>query len=293
MGGPGSGRRRDAGIESRLEGVRDLVGRRPDHEIAKLAGCSEFKVRKYRLSLGIDRRPGRPSPVADRLEATGMKVCPSCRQDKPRAEFYVQRRGCAAPSVYCKKCSRTGIGGALVFAELMAGRKLCSLCHEAKPFSEFKPSKSRERHGCYSRCRPCATGRLRELMWDVRAKVFDAYGGRCQCECGCRDGRQWVLTIGHRFNDGAEERRRARAAGEKQGAAGGLEMYRWLWKRGCPKDRYYLQCFNCNCASQRNRGTCPGVAYMPTSSKRQNVADSQLEFADKLRLNLGRISYES
>lgn len=82
----------------------------------------------------------------------------------------------------------------------------------------------------------------------TKIEVFSAYGGvMCIC-CGESDIR--FLTIDHKYNDGAEERRLLGSVG------GGMAFYRYLKRLGYP-DGYQVLCYNCNCGKRINGGRCP------------------------------------
>jgi hypothetical protein len=82
----------------------------------------------------------------------------------------------------------------------------------------------------------------------LKAELIAAYGGQCAC---CGEPNPGFLTIDHIFNDGHVER----AAFPKGG--GSHHLYERLKKRGYPKDRYQLLCFNCNMGKAFNHGVCP------------------------------------
>jgi hypothetical protein len=73
----------------------------------------------------------------------------------------------------------------------------------------------------------------------AKMKVIAHYGGQC---ADCKEDRIERLTIDHKNDDGAEQRR-------KYGYKTGSRFYRWLIKNQFP-DYLELQvlCFNCNCS---------------------------------------------
>lgn len=83
---------------------------------------------------------------------------------------------------------------------------------------------------------------------EIRAEFIQAYGGKCQCPGGCDVTEPEFLSLGHVFNDGAQHRR---ATGVR-----GYAMYRLIAEEGYPKDRYRLECHNCNMA-RAHFGRCP------------------------------------
>jgi hypothetical protein len=99
-----------------------------------------------------------------------------------------------------------------------------------------------------------------------RAKVYAAYGDKCQC---CGESNPLFLTLDHVNNDGHIER--------KQFSQGGL--YSRIIQRNFP-DIYQLLCWNCNTGKRRNNGVCPhqeGSTVIPKgSSSKQSEASSIL-----------------
>ena len=91
------------------------------------------------------------------------------------------------------------------------------------------------------------TAYRRKRYADAWAELLVAYGSRCAC---CGETRERFLTIDHVFNDGGAEKRR-------EGYGSGIGFYLFLKRRGYPKDRYRLLCYNCNCGRARNGGVCP------------------------------------
>jgi len=93
--------------------------------------------------------------------------------------------------------------------------------------------------------------RLREkrriYLWNLRLEMIVAYGGACQC---CGESAPHFLSIDHIHNDGNQER-----AGRKHMT--GMRFYFQLRKRGWPRDRYQLLCYNCNFGKAHYGGVCP------------------------------------
>jgi hypothetical protein len=80
---------------------------------------------------------------------------------------------------------------------------------------------------------------------EIKKEVMDSYGGKCEC-CGINDLD--VLTIDHIYGGG-------KAHCEEIGG-GGSTLYRWLRKKGYPKDKFRCLCINCN-KSHGSYGYCP------------------------------------
>lgn len=89
------------------------------------------------------------------------------------------------------------------------------------------------------------------LRAKVKAKIVEAYGGKCSCE-GCPVTEPEFLTVHHTKGDGAAHR----ATLFPRGASGGYRFYLWLQRNGFPKDGFALHCYNCNC-SKGFHGYCP------------------------------------
>lgn len=92
---------------------------------------------------------------------------------------------------------------------------------------------------CYN-CN-CSKGVIYKDKYALRDKkiVMEAYGNQCAT---CGEDRIECLTMDHKNNDGAIQRRQYRYTT-------GSRFYRWLIKNGFP-DNLGLQvlCFNCNCS---------------------------------------------
>ena len=110
--------------------------------------------------------------------------------------------------------------------------------HDAKPETkEYKrrwAAKNREK----------LRARSKRIMFEIRQRVFNGYGGKCSC---CGETERAFLSIDHVNNDGAKERR------EKTGGYGFLSR---IVKENFPP-RYQILCFNCNWA--KSHGGCPHI----------------------------------
>lgn len=100
---------------------------------------------------------------------------------------------------------------------------LCTRCGIEKAFP---------RHRTCVTCQQYARNYLRCL----KEKVLRGYGHRCVC-CGIREYE--FLSIDHKFNDGAKDRKRSRMSS--------LAFYRRLIRERFPR-RYQCMCYNCNLA---------------------------------------------
>jgi len=117
----------------------------------------------------------------------------------------------------------------------------CSIC--SIPFTSDRRSKY---------CDICKEDlnreRQREQKKQLREEFLEAYGKKCSCPCGCVVSEPNYLGLAHIFNDGAKHRRRV--------GGGGYITYRDLRDLGWPKDKYRIECWNCN-FSKRVFGKCP------------------------------------
>jgi hypothetical protein len=85
----------------------------------------------------------------------------------------------------------------------------------------------------------------REKYNKEKQELIDAYGGKCEC-CGVEDIK--TLSIDHIYGGGK--------AHCKEIGGGGTVLYKWLRKKGYPKDKFRLLCMNCN-RSLGSYGYCP------------------------------------
>lgn len=94
-------------------------------------------------------------------------------------------------------------------------------------------------------CKKCSEKRSARMK-RLKMIVINHYGQKCNCPCGCGVTNIKHLTIDHKNNDGAEQRR-------NRGMHGGHANYRYIIKDGFPDDLQVL-CFNCNCAKEFSGG---------------------------------------
>ena len=73
----------------------------------------------------------------------------------------------------------------------------------------------------------------------LKLEMIATYGGRCVI---CGESRWEFLTIDH-INGGGTQHR----------ASVNGNLYSWLRRKGWPRDKYQLLCFNCNCSVKRNK----------------------------------------
>lgn len=140
------------------------------------------------------------------------KMCPACKMDKPRSDYYVSGSG--------KLLSR------------------CILCHTEKSQNsraKVDPRRSRKINDAYAK-------RERVNQVNRKYRLMQHYGeGRC-AQCGVSDVD--VLTLDHINNDG--NKHRAELVGNrKRRSLGSSAMYKKIEKDGYPPI-FQVLCFNCN-----------------------------------------------
>lgn len=101
-----------------------------------------------------------------------------------------------------------------------------------------------------ARCKKYYMEHNAKFHQQLRDETFAAYGGKI-CAC-CGETEDSFLTLDHKNNDGAEDRRRL---ADTYRGAGGWIMYFDLRKRGYPEG-YQVLCMNCNWGRRRT-GVCP------------------------------------
>lgn len=69
----------------------------------------------------------------------------------------------------------------------------------------------------------------------LRQKFLDIYGHRCQCDCGCNELVEGFLTVGHRNDDGAIDRRDGGNMAVLRRATAHPDL-----------QKYMTVCYNCN-----------------------------------------------
>ena len=120
-------------------------------------------------------------------------------------------------------------------------KSICVKCRQERPLSVF--AKDNRRAGRVSWCNACVALANKQCRRRLRTEFIVAYGGKCTC---CGESNSAFLTLEHIHGDGRQHRESL-----SDGAAG---LLRDLKKRGWPKDRYTLLCYNCNCVKVK---PCP------------------------------------
>jgi hypothetical protein len=131
-----------------------------------------------------------------------------------------------------KVCCDCGIEKALdKFATTFSG----------KPSPLARPGYDNQAGVRKNRCRACYAARERAKL---RFDFLDALGAICAC-CGEDDVR--FLTLDHVDNSGAKHRKLFKDH----------QIYREARRKGYPRDKYQVLCFNCNSGRSCNGGICP------------------------------------
>ena len=168
------------------------------------------------------------------------------KKGKDRIDYQRNLRGKRAAEGLCTRC------GAII-----AGEKLdCEACL-AKSNAIVQGIAAK--HLADGRCR-CGQNSLlgkrvcerckrvsRETLRELKKTVIAAYGGKCVC---CGESMYEFLSIDHKHNDGAKERKQLGAKGKS-----GASFFRLIIAENFP-DRYQLLCYNCN-MSKGFFGYCP------------------------------------
>lgn len=134
-----------------------------------------------------------------------------------------------------------------------SGKTICQECSNKRSIDRVNRTKSGICATLHCRkvavsgvsCAECCE-RRKKTHQRLKAEVFAHYGTKCSCSCGCTVTNPRHLTIDHKNNDGAQQRREA-------GIRGGHANYRNIIKAGFPTDLQVL-CWNCNCAKQFSGG---------------------------------------
>lgn len=192
------------------------------------------------------------------------RVCKRCNTPKPIGEFALHTPSKGGRRRVCKLCCgrqtkdwqaanrKSGLCGC--GRKPLIARKLCKKCTERL---NNRQSKFLRRGLCRCGKVPdegvtCVECRERARVWarELKAEAIAAYGGTCQCPCGCSVYELEFLTLDHEQGGGRKHR-------ESLGAKGsGIAFYSWLKKHGYPKDGLRTMCWNCNC-SRGMYGFCP------------------------------------
>jgi len=132
--------------------------------------------------------------------------------------------------------------------------KTCSVCRET---NDKKRANYRKQGLCicsrpinvkgFKKCSICRS-RTNAKNRAIKLEVIAAYGSKCDCPGGCDIAEPDWLSVDHIEGSGVQHRKQLKVIG--------LDFYRWLKKKGFPKKKFRLLCYNCN-LSRGHKGMCP------------------------------------
>jgi hypothetical protein len=172
-----------------------------------------------------------------------MKTCSKCGKEKALHEFpTVKPRGkYARPFSWCKECK--------YFQQSESRRrKLDEYKEKCRKYYQAHKERHYENTYRWKQSNPeKVKDTNRRYFSSLRDKVFDHYGRRCSCECGCREKPYKFLTIDH-----------ISGGGNRHLKSIGQNLYKWLIDNGFPTG-FRTLCFDCNMGRQVNSGVCPAI----------------------------------
>jgi hypothetical protein len=191
------------------------------------------------------------------------RICKRCGLPKLIDQFARHDSSLGGRRRVCKLCclkqqkalekSRKSEGFCGCGREALPRKKLCKRCtqrlndRQNRNLEQGKCRCGKIRNKGLS-CQACLDRKHRYTR-SIKAEVIAAYGGRCQCSCGCSISALEFLTIDHVTGGGHKHRKSVKASG-------GFHFYRWLKAHGYPKRGFRAMCWNCNCA-RGVYGYCP------------------------------------
>lgn len=108
------------------------------------------------------------------------KVCAGCKQEKDRVDFYAKARNFDGLASVCKCCATARYKARLkVLVIHKVSSKICSVCLETKPATEF-PNSSTSPDGLYTICKACKNEKIKLYVSNNREKVNNARKHRYQ-----------------------------------------------------------------------------------------------------------------
>ena|SRR5208282_1970093 len=206
------------------------------------------------------------------------RICKKCSSPKLIGEFALHTPSKGGRRQVCKVCcgqqmkdwaaSNRLKGLCHCGKAVVLGRKQCSV-HAKRVTAVAR--KNRKLGLCHcgrppvrgAKCEQCAL-RNKEWLRALRHETLQAYGGKCQCPCGCTVDEPEFLNVDHIMGGGRKQRTEAKCP------SSGAPFYSWLRKHGFPKDEFRLLCWNCNC-SRGMYGYCPREEVQKQCKKSTNV----------------------
>lgn len=157
---------------------------------SRCKACSDVANAKIRHANKLKNASG--------VDATGAKVCATCKEEKPKCEFGKNTATRDGLRYSCKTCTNDANKKRRLANKLknargvdMAGTKTCLGCHEEKEKTEFSACLG-FRDGLHTRCKQCRSRDSRELAArnrraneKVKARHVDVYAIQKYCPaCG-------------------------------------------------------------------------------------------------------------
>ena len=192
------------------------------------------------------------------------RICNKCSEPKPMLEFAKHTLSTGGRRHVCKKCCSDATKAR---AEVNQSNGLCAcgrpplpdrrLCEKCTARLSRRQLSNRGKGLCRCgklpiegvTCEGCK-GRSKDWAHQLKEETMQAYGGRCQCSCGCTESKLEFLTLDHERGGGRQHR-------ESLGTEGsGAAFYSYLKKNRFPQDGLRAMCWNCNCA-RGMYGYCP------------------------------------
>lgn len=173
------------------------------------------------------------------------KICKICNIVKPIEEFNKNKKHSDGHTSVCKDCCneelRERYGNDLEYREkIMEKNRIAVAKYRAK--EGFIPWYKRSQENLETQREHAKKSRQKD-----RYIVIEHYSnGTMKCIC-CGENHYDFLTIDHMNNDGANQKRENKLAGNN--------MYKWLINNGFPKE-YQVLCMNCNWSKRLNGGKC-------------------------------------
>lgn len=164
------------------------------------------------------------------------KICFSCGLDLPVSCFYKASARKDGVRSSCKSCLKEKLDRLKERDGIPVKSKICNTCGNDKLPGRFGLNRNNP-DKLTSDCRECLSNRKKKGYSNMeyralRARVVEAYGGKCAC---CIETNKYFLSVDH-INGVID-------AGSPRAGDG---LYRWLERNAYPKDNYQILCFNCN-----------------------------------------------
>lgn len=151
--------------------------KKPKSEFNKCASTHDglkFRCKECDGSATKKRALANKLKNASGVDVTGVKVCSTCKVEKPKSEFNKNASARDGLKSQCKECTTSADKKRVLVNKLKnvrgvdtTGIKVCSVCKEKKPKSAFYKNMS-SRDGLYSRCKECDSRDMRTRRERIR-----------------------------------------------------------------------------------------------------------------------------